>query len=213
MVRLRCCTSLAVGIVSNGFACFPGICQDHIYVKHSTINQAGQGAFSRRFLLEGSIIISSPMLLATRNFLNLNITSKGEINPKQLMVNYHFGHDNSSILFLPINQMNAINHNSKRKWSGQEPNARVEFSTRDKKSRYYLSRPMQDVMKVRQYKMSGLENGRRSQLSLGFTVLPQSKYSTMVLDVIATRDIKPDEEIFIDYGTPQVMSGEFWFWF
>jgi hypothetical protein len=29
----------------------------------------------------------------------------------------------------------------------------------------------------------------------------------MVLDVIATRYIKPDEEIFIDYGTPEVLSG------
>jgi hypothetical protein len=120
-----------------------------MYVKYSTINQAGQGAFSRRFLSEGSIIISSPMLLATRDLLNLNITSKGDINPKQLMINYHFGHKNSSILFLPINQMNAINHNSKRKWDGEEPNARVELSTRDKKSRYYLGRPMQDVRKVR----------------------------------------------------------------
>jgi hypothetical protein len=132
-------------------ACFPGVCQDHIYVKSSTITQAGQGAFSRRFLPKGSIIISSPMLLATRDLMNLNITSKEDkINPNQLMLNYHFGHKNSSILFLPINQMNAINHNSKRKRGGEKPNARIELSTRDKKSRYYLGRPMQDVRKVRQ---------------------------------------------------------------
>jgi hypothetical protein len=107
-----------------------------------------QGDSYRRW----SIIISSPMLLATREFLNLNITSKVNTNPKQLMINYHFGNKNSTILFLPINQMNATNHNSNRKWGGQEPNARVEFSPRDQKEQYYLGRPMDDVRKVSQYK-------------------------------------------------------------
>ena len=32
----------------------------------------------------------------------------------------------------------------------------------------------------------------------------QEKYSAVVMDFIATRDINPDEEIFIDYGKSEL---------
>jgi hypothetical protein len=154
-----------------------GYCQDHIFVKDSTISQAGKGAFSRRHLKKGSLIITAPAIAVTRDFMSLNDTGKDfptGTNSMQLMYNYHFGHKNSSVLFFPLNHLFAINHNSKRSKSGKEPNARVEFSTTERKSLYFQSLPLKDLKK--------------------------QKYSTMVLDVVATRDIEPDEEVFIDYG-------------
>ena len=77
-------------------------------------------------------------------------TEKYVINSKQLFYNYHFGHKNSSVMFFPLNQAYAINHNSKRKSSGVEPNVRVEFSTKEKRSRYFLQRTLDELKQVRE---------------------------------------------------------------
>lgn len=147
-----------------------GYCMDHIYVKESTIQQAGYGAFSRRHLKKGSVIHTSPLIAAPRAFMEMNYsgTVPPTINSKQLMLNYHFGHADSTILFFPLTHAIAINHRA------VTPNARVEFSRNEKRSRYLLHRPMEDIY--------------------------SEKYSAMVLDFVALRDIAPEEEIFIDYG-------------
>jgi hypothetical protein len=150
-----------------------GYCLDHIYVKNSTIRQAGKGAFSRRHLPNGSVINSSPLIAAPRAFMETNYTEI-PINSKQIMFNYHFGHRDSSILFYPLTQINAINHNSNRTEEGMEPNARLQFSKQDRKTQYLLQRPLEDIY--------------------------AEKYSSLIVDVIATKDIQPDDEIFIDYG-------------
>eukprot|EP00548_Thalassiothrix_antarctica_P010222 CAMPEP_0194155524 /NCGR_PEP_ID=MMETSP0152-20130528/64960_1 /TAXON_ID=1049557 /ORGANISM="Thalassiothrix antarctica, Strain L6-D1" /LENGTH=284 /DNA_ID=CAMNT_0038862469 /DNA_START=83 /DNA_END=934 /DNA_ORIENTATION=- len=109
--------------------------------------------------------------------MNFNLSSVNEdikINPTMQMLNYQFSNPNSSIYFLPINQMLAINHNNDRRPSGKIPNAKLKWAEWDKKSKYVLQRPLEDLRK--------------------------ESYSTMVMDVIATRDIAQDEEIFIDYG-------------
>jgi hypothetical protein len=103
-----------------------GYCQDHIFVKDSTISQAGKGAFSRRHLKKGSLVITAPAIAATRDFMSLDDTGKDfptGTNSMQLMYNYHFGHKNSSVLFFPLNHLFTINHNTKRSKSGKEPNA------------------------------------------------------------------------------------------
>ncbi|KAL3894422.1 MAG: hypothetical protein SGARI_007747, partial [Bacillariaceae sp.] len=126
---------------------------------------------------KGSVIHSSPVMANSRQHMDLaNATEMADINPLQLMVNYNFGHANSSILFLPLTQMIAINHNSERmEDGGKAPNARVTFSKQgDAKTRYLLHRPLQDIL--------------------------SEKYTALVFDVIATQNIEPDEEIFIDYG-------------
>ena len=120
---------------------------DHIYVKESTIKQAGYGAFSRRALKEGTVLISAPAIATSRDFLKVNTTGM-DMHDTQQLINYHFGHKNSRILFFPLNQAVNINHNSDRKWSGQKPNARVEFSKRDPRSRYIMGRTLEDLKKV-----------------------------------------------------------------
>jgi hypothetical protein len=142
-----------------------------VYVKDSTLSQAGKGAFSRRSLKSGTVIHTSPVIATPRHLLeNMdNNTQIASINSKQLLINYHFGHSNSTILFLPLTQMIAINHNTARTKHGTAPNARVEFSTHESKTRYLLQRSLVDIFAER--------------------------YSSLLLDVIATRDIAPDEEV------------------
>jgi hypothetical protein len=143
-----------------------GYCLDHLYVKNSTIRDIGNGGFARRQMKKGSVIHSSPLVAAPRDFLEMNHPN-AQINSKQLIMNYHFGHIDSSLLFMPLTQLTAVNHQSKR--MGQEPNAKVAFSRRHPKTRYMLERSLRDIA--------------------------QEDHWTVILDVVATRDIEPDEEV------------------
>jgi hypothetical protein len=77
-----------------------------------------------------------------------NETTPAGANPVKLSLNYHFGHPESSVFFLPINQMLLINHASNRTKAGLHPNAEIRWST-DSKSSYYLQRPLEDLEKVK----------------------------------------------------------------
>lgn len=126
-----------------------GYCQDHLYVKASTIKQAGNGAFSRRFLPKGSLVIAAPSIATPREYLSVNTSHLSyPTNELQLMTNYHFGHKNSSVLFFPLNQILAINHKSSLTGDRKGPNARIEFSKTEKKSNYFQSLPLEDLRKV-----------------------------------------------------------------
>ena len=156
---------------------FPGKCLDHIYTKKSSIPSAGIGAFARRFILEGSVIIFSPMLVTYGAEVLRTRPDLDDINPKQLVYNYQYSHPNSSAYFFPINTAIAINHQSTRQdtiYNPYSPNAALRWSTSERKSRYYLQRHLDD--------------------------LKREHYATIVIEFVATRDINPEEEIFIDYG-------------
>lgn len=128
-------------------------------MKRSSIPKAGNGAFSRRFLPKGSLVIGSPLLAGFRdNFLfNMTLSASGNVSPehKSLIYNYHFGHKDSSVLFFPISPVIAINHNSisMSPDHGKEANVKIRFSTKDKKSRYLVHRPLEDIRKVGQMRL------------------------------------------------------------
>jgi hypothetical protein len=178
-----------------------GQCLDHLYTQLSSIEGAGVGAFARRPLTEGQVIIASPVLFTygqdvlrvQRQRSNDNDDdddnehpqqhSSDDVNEFQVALNYHFGHANSTLLMIPINTAIAMNHyidhQSKSNSGGSEgtgtsPNARVQWSASDAKSEYIRQRHLADQRK--------------------------DSYATLVLEFVATRDIAPDEEILIDYG-------------
>ena len=131
--------------------CSLGECLDHVYVKDSTIPQAGKGAFARRPILLGETIIPSPMLNSWgRDIFNMDAeeTPKG-INKKQLVYNYMWSHPKSSLLLFPTNTAITINHASDRDSSKILPNAELRWSQTDKKSMYYLQTHLHDLKKVR----------------------------------------------------------------
>lgn len=81
--------------------------------------------------------------------MNSSETPSG-VNPTQLLMNYQLGHPNSSVLFLPINPLVGINHMSPRMPNGSPPNAELRWSEWDKKSHYYLQRPLEDLKEVKE---------------------------------------------------------------
>ena len=125
-----------------------GHCLDHIYVSESSIPNAGRGAFSRRKIVKDSVIITSPALVTPRLALYVNQTEiPQQTNELHLLTNYHFGHKKSSILFFPLVTSAFINHAS----GGRKPNARFQFSTSDKRSMYFQSLLVEDLLEVRRW--------------------------------------------------------------
>jgi hypothetical protein len=140
----------------------------------------GLGVFAKRRMENGSIITSTPLVPVHRS--EIKITDE-TINDNQLMLNYLFGHPDSDLLLLPIGPMvNFINHNH------QHPNAVIRWH------------------KVKdQHKMEGSLERREEyhhpeMLTVPTEVVVATHGKGLMMDIIALRDIKEGEEIFLDYG-------------
>ncbi len=171
-----------------------GICLDSIRPGLSTIPQAGRGAFSQGFIPKGSIISPVPLLnIVDKEKLNMHKLDyddetgelqykddDSEIIGQQLLINYCFGHRDSKVLLCPQTNMILMNHCSNRsRGEGQcRPNAKVQWASGwDPDTEDWLGMKMEDIT-------DSTYNGRRG----------------LSLEVVATRDIFPGEEVTIDYG-------------
>lgn len=163
-----------------------GQCLDKIYAGKSTIPGAERGAFATRAIKEGELISPAPLLLIPNTkFLNMytlqfkgtgmdkyvETTENNEVATKQLLLNYCFGHPESSLLFYPYGMgMNMINH----KPTGNGSNSKLVWSNASYHDPSVLHKKL-------------IEDEYNAILPLG-------------VDVVATRNIEADEEIFLDYG-------------
>jgi hypothetical protein len=163
-----------------------GTCVDNLKSGPSTIPEAGRGAFATRSLPKGTVIAPMPMLqIPDKQLMNVyEMYSDGLPNKdlppigQQLVVNYCYGHLESNMLLLPIGPMvNLINHQA-------QPNAKIQWS----KNKYW---------------------GNHEEL---LDALPEElaeeefHYIGAVMEVVAIRNIKRDEEVFIDYGSEWVKA-------
>ena len=161
-----------------------GRCLDNVYPKQSSIPQAGQGGFASRPLKKGTVIIPVPTLVQVMNREHLNMYKEGEADPysKQLLTNYCFGHKDSSMLLCPASHGNLINHCSTRMKTqvgqcnpAKGPNAILRWATEfDPETSEWLSQSIQTISER-------ITKGRRG----------------LSLEVVATRNIAANEEIFI----------------
>jgi len=171
-----------------------GMCVDTIVNKKSTIPKAGRGAFAARNIKAGSLIIPAPLLqIADRSALDMYRTVRdehtGELTPDgdevvgfQLMLNYCFGDFSTSLLLCPSTNAILMNHCSHRKiGKGQcgdkGPNAEIRWASWDPLTDQWLNVTVKEISKMTKAEQRGLS-----------------------FDFVAIRDIKTDDEIFIDYG-------------
>jgi len=153
-------------------------CMDNIRPGNSTIRQAGRGAFATRHIWKGGLVAPGPVLhIANKTALNLyGIREDGErdadnVVGKQLILNYCFGHKRSTVILCPYTSPSAyINHD------GESPNARVVWAT------------------------ESTPNHNHDWLEEDVDFLKLKNKIGLSLNFVATRDIKPGEEVFIDYG-------------
>jgi len=174
-----------------------GLCLDNIKPGKSTIRQSGYGAFAQRTLLKGTMISPAPLLaiMDKDSMLMYELDYDEEKDQmirvgnypigQQLLVNYCFGHEESSLLLCPQSSMNLINHCSTRiQFEGSScgkkngPNAEIKWAEGlDLNTQEWLNMSLEEIGQL------VLENKRG-----------------LSLQVVATKDIYLNEEIFIDYG-------------
>lgn len=149
-----------------------GRCMDNIRPGNSTIKQAGRGAFASRFIPEGGLVAPGP-LLHIANRTALNVYAEGEDFQRdtsqhvsmQLILNYCFGHKDSTVILCPYTSPSAyINHSSK------SPNAKVVWAKDD------------------------TPNHNPGWLEDSVKYLKKQEQIGLSIDFIAIRDIQPGEE-------------------
>ena len=171
-----------------------GMCLDLIRPGKSTIPGAGKGAFSQGFIVEGALISPAPLLNIKDKILmrmhdlydeeteELEDLDGQPVVGIQLLFNYCFSHVESPLMLCPQTNMILMNHCSTRKPSKGHckngPNAKVQWGTSwDADTSEWLKMSYEDVVKMTSEQRRGLS-----------------------LEVIATKNIYPGEEVFIDYG-------------
>ena len=179
-----------------------GKCLDNLVKKKSTIPHAGMGAFAQRFIPKGETVIIAPLLHimeADESTLIYPLEfdeEEGEIVIKgndpdpegiQLIVNYCFSHDKSSMLLCPQTNAILINHCSERHDYGGDcaknnknddgalrgPNAEIRWATEwDPDTEEWLKLSFKELRKY-------VSKGTRG----------------LSFEVIAKRDIYPGDEV------------------
>ena len=185
-----------------------GNCIDNLVSQNSTLPHAGMGAFAQRFIKRGEMIVPAPLLLTTDYEsiyeYNLMFDDKKKLrrDPKEeepvslhLLTNYCFGHQESSLMFCPQTNGVLINHCSTRRSYGghcekynmntnpneKGPNAKIRWAKGwDPDTEDWLELTLKQIEDKVEKRKRGLS-----------------------FDYVATRDIFPGDEVFIDYG-------EFW---
>lgn len=156
-----------------------GRCQDHIKNGKSTIPNAGRGAFASRYLPKGTIVGYAPLihvgelasdLMQWTYFRN----SQKEYSKPELVINYSFGHGNSTVLLTPYGAgVNYINHAS----PPYKPNVRIQW-------------PKEEMLAHKpDWLQKNVEYLRDTTNKVGLS-----------FEYVALKDILEGEEIFMDYG-------------
>jgi hypothetical protein len=126
-----------------------GRCVDNIIPGKSKLSVAGRGAIAQRFIARGEVVVPVPLIqFMDRDSLILweeiqNTNGDWDKIPvgQQLLLNYCFGHDESSLLLCPITNSILINHCSNRtKDCGKDgPNTEWRWDTEwDRDTKHWL---------------------------------------------------------------------------
>ena len=153
-----------------------GVCVENMIPGPSHIRQAGQGAFAQWSLRKGEIIVPVPLLhILDRDVLSID-NDKGKLAKEQLLLNYCFGHPESSLLLCPDTNVILINHCSSRRPNNENdecnrPNAKLQWA-------------------------SDWDLGiNKKWLEMSLDEIARQPGRGLALEVVATRDITPGEEV------------------
>lgn len=156
-----------------------GRCMDHILPGRSTLENAGNGGFAKRFLPKGTIISGSPLHHMFRNLLEMYDGFSDEngkwtqtyLKGHQLLLNYCYGHKDSELLLCPYGAgVNYINHNKTL------ANVKVQWPS------------------------NGTIGHNSSWLSLTPSEIEWNFKPKLAFDFVTTEDVQEGEELFLNYG-------------
>lgn len=155
-----------------------GQCLDNLRPDVSTIQQAGRGAFATRRIRQGDVIAPVPVVHIRRHDMEIRDADDWD-NPHaeiwndgtQLLLNYCYGHAESSLLLFPYSPVvNYVNHhhnnsNAELRWSSHFP--------KHHRADWFQRTPDE---------------------------LETEDHAGLILELVATRDIAAGEEVFLNYG-------------
>ncbi|KAL3799289.1 hypothetical protein HJC23_013014 [Cyclotella cryptica] len=159
-----------------------GKCVDNIVPGNSTIPHAGRGAFATRFIPKGGLVAPAPVVhIADKLAVNMYgemigpngnvVRNETQVIGKQLILNYMFGHENSSMLLFPYSSNVAyINHHA------------TEYNT------------------ILQWTKDFDFFHHEEWLNKSVEFFEDQWTSGLMLEFVALRDIQPGEEVLINYG-------------
>jgi hypothetical protein len=91
-----------------------GKCMDNIVADISSITHAGRGAFATRFIPKGGLVAPAPLVhIADKATTNIYTRDETALVTHQIILNYMFGHPNSTVSLFPYSSNVAyINHHA-----------------------------------------------------------------------------------------------------
>jgi len=168
-----------------------GKCLDNLVPHVSSLSDAGRGAFAQRFIPKDSIVVPAPVLqIADASELNMYDFDTKERIGTQLLMNYCFSHPGTALLFCPQTNAILINHCSNR-------SVAVGYGGDCEKYNYH-----QDLSSrgpnayVRWARTWDPDTDNTLKMSLeDFHVKTQEGRRLLTMEVIASRDIYPGDEV------------------
>ena len=171
-------------------------CLDNVRVAQSDIPGAGLGLKATKALAAGKNILSTPVAPVDAQEMGvvMGVLEPGRrVSPKQLLLNYCFGHKQSQLYLCPVGALANYINNGGTTTAG--PNAQIRWhqTTLTEEEQAALGRREEyhhyDELKSWPYKRVATTHG------MG-----------LVIDIVATRPIAPGEEILMDYGSDWLAS-------
>ena len=160
----------------------------------SLIQNAGQGLFaSSDFATSERISIVPVLPIPEKDILDYELNGERK---QQLMYNYCYGHTESNILLFPVAPgVNYINHQP-----GDRANAKLEWLIPQSPYEERWMRHQERLVQMHPYEiLLDLFRPRGGiQGSASYTGFPA--VGGLILQIVATRDIREGEEIYLDYG-------------
>ena len=161
-----------------------GLCLDHITVADSKVAPGERGAFASRFLPKGTVVAPAPVVHMSRDHLAMFILDDHDSDivlwkGHQLLLNYVYGHVESSLLFFPYAPaVNLINHYKSRNNKNnqtQRPNVKLQWSSKMPHPEWLASWTPDQVVE-------------------------EAEKAGLVMEIVALEDIPEGSEIVLDYG-------------
>jgi hypothetical protein len=154
-----------------------GYCQDNLVVGISKIVHAGRAAIAARDIKKGEVVAPMPLvpIIKGRDVLTMtDYNDEDESIPptkaKQFLTNYVLEHPQCSVLFFPAGPMTSFINHG-----GKKANVKMVWSTKS----------WSDV---------------KAAQEASAEELPMFSSADMIIDLVATRNIKKGEEVLFDYG-------------
>eukprot|EP00578_Thalassiosira_sp_NH16_P008917 CAMPEP_0181108662 /NCGR_PEP_ID=MMETSP1071-20121207/17750_1 /TAXON_ID=35127 /ORGANISM="Thalassiosira sp., Strain NH16" /LENGTH=966 /DNA_ID=CAMNT_0023192281 /DNA_START=91 /DNA_END=2991 /DNA_ORIENTATION=- len=200
-----------------------GVCLTNgkLRVGNSPIENAGRGVFAAQPISEGSVVLTSPLIVMRqedftmyktdpKQKINRNIVDKSTVIGTELLMNYAYTHPDSPVYLVPSAPLvNFVNHGTsskkkKKKKKKTPPTANVELSWPKEGSNsanlfewaYNQKHGSHYDMNFETYDFGSNPNGWLKDHAID--VMERS--GKLAFEYVALRNINDGEEILIDYG-------------